>query len=88
MIKVKVTLLNQHAGAITVTDESGQIHTGRWNNNEEIYNVTGSSTILKAAMHTWGSVCAADEYELTQDELEQHGGGWWTYPKENQQNAN
>ena len=87
MIKVKIGYLNQHAGTVTVTDEEGRTHTGRWNNNEEVYNIVGGSTILKAAMHAWGSFSGKDggppldEFELTQDELEKHSGGWWTYPR-------
>jgi hypothetical protein len=76
LVKIKVRHLNQHAGTVEV-EYNGKTHSGRWNNSEEVYDVSGDVYILKAAMRAWAG---NDTFELEDTELARQSGGWWAVP--------
>jgi len=78
MIKCKVTERPQRVTA----EYNGQTHTARWRqrggNDGELFEVQGDEYLLKAVLTAW---TGQREFELTEQELHQQGGGWWA-PKE------
>lgn len=58
---------------------NGVTHTSRWResggNDGELFEVQGSASLLKAALTAWDG---PNEFELTDEELAQRSGGWWS----------
>ena len=85
MYKVKIT---ERPKTVRVTDQDGRVHTGRWNDNEEVFEVSGDGSLLKAALHAWtgrpdweaalesGNKKAQNEFEISAEILHKCGGGW------------
>lgn len=58
---------------------NGQVHTARWRqvggNEGELFEVEGDESLLRAVLVAWDG---EREFELTDEELSEQGGGWWT----------
>jgi len=63
---------------VTVVRE-GVTHTARWRqhggNDGELFEVHGDKSLLQAVMVAW---LGERNFELTDEELVERGGGWWT----------
>ena len=71
---VKIT---ERPRTVTVVRD-GQTHTGRWHecvgNDGQLYDTHGDFNLLRAALTAWDG---DNEFELTDEELADRGGGWW-----------
>jgi hypothetical protein len=74
-IKVSITENpNGVSGSVLVVYD-GKTHRANWRQDETLSRVVGDEYLLKAVMTAWEGV---NEFSLTERELEQRGGGWWS----------
>ena len=60
-------------------EREGQTHTARWRqvdgNEGELFEAEGDESLLRAVLVAWDG---KGEFELTDEELSEQGGGWWS----------
>jgi rubrerythrin len=74
-IRVSITENPDDVSGSILVIYNGKTHSANWQQDETLNRVVGDEYLLKAAMTAWEG---ANEFSLTERELEQRGGGWWS----------